>query len=118
MQERSWIRSKNTQMEKYSRGRDIMADTIEAGRWVHTFGCGHATLPIEEMYPRIGGFVGFHPMIELPFTFFTNIVGGMSVHNFVFLERVEGYGTEIMKGYKFRYKEIACGCFLIRGLTQ
>ena len=37
----------------------IMADTIEAGRWVHTFGCGHATLPIEEMYPRIGGFVGF-----------------------------------------------------------
>lgn len=46
-----------------------MADTIEAGRWVHTFGCGHATLPIEEMYPRIGGFVGFHPMIELPLTF-------------------------------------------------
>jgi uncharacterized phosphosugar-binding protein len=28
-------------------------------------------------------------------------MGGMSVHNFVFLERVEGYGTEIMKGYTF-----------------
>ena len=74
---------------------------MKQGRWVHTFGCGHATIPIEEMYPRIGGFVGFHPMIELPLTFFTNIVGGMSVHNFVFLERVEGYGTEIMKGYTF-----------------
>lgn len=90
-----------TQMENISNAALLMADSIEAGRWVHTFGCGHATIPIEEMYPRIGGFVGFHPMIELPLTFFTNIVGGMSVHNFVFLERVEGYGTEIMKGYNF-----------------
>lgn len=90
-----------TQLEKIQEAATIMADTIAAERWVHTFGCGHATLPIEEMYPRIGGFVGFHPMIELPLTFFTNIVGGMSVHNFVFLERVEGYGTEIMKGYHF-----------------
>ena len=94
-------RIEGTQMENIKKAALVMADTIEAGRWVHTFGCGHATLPIEEMYPRIGGFVGFHPMIELPLSFFTNIVGGMSVHNFVFLERVEGYGTEIMKGYKF-----------------
>ena len=68
---------------------------------MHTFGCGHATLPIEEMYPRIGGFVGFHPMIELPLSFFTHITGEMGVHQFVFLERVEGYGVEIMKGYNF-----------------
>ncbi len=90
-----------TQLDNIKKAAGIMAETIEAGRWVHTFGCGHATLPIEEMYPRIGGFVGFHPMIELPLTFFTNIVGGMSVHQFVFLERVEGYGVEIMKGYNF-----------------
>ena len=90
-----------TQMENIRKAAEIMADTIAAGRWVHTFGCGHATIPVEEMYPRIGGFVGFHPMIELPLTFFTNIVGGMNVHEFVFLERVEGYGQEIMKGYTF-----------------
>ncbi len=96
----------STQMENIEKAAKIMADTIQAGRWVHTFGCGHATLPIEEMYPRIGGFVGFHPMIELPLTFFTNIVGGMSVHQFVFLERVEGYGVEIMKGYNFDSRDI------------
>jgi uncharacterized phosphosugar-binding protein len=94
-----------TQMENIVKAATLMADTIQAGRWVHTFGCGHATLPIEEMYPRIGGFVGFHPMIELPLTFFTNITGGMSVQNFVFLERVEGYGTEIMKGYNFDQRD-------------
>lgn len=90
-----------TQMENITKAAMAMADSIEKGHWVHTFGCGHATLPIEEMYPRIGGFVGFHPMIELPLTFFTRIVGEMGVHQFVFLERVEGYGVEIMKGYNF-----------------
>lgn len=79
----------------------LMADSIEAGRCVHTFGCGHATIPIEEMYPRIGGFVGFHPMVELPLTFFTRITGEMGVHQFLFLERAEGYGVKIMKGYDF-----------------
>ncbi|HNX82849.1 MAG: sugar isomerase domain-containing protein [Bacteroidales bacterium] len=90
-----------TQMENIRKAAEVMADTIECGRWVHTFGCGHATLPIEEMYPRIGGFVGFHPMIEIPLSFFTHITGEMGVHQFVFLERVEGYGAEIMKGYTF-----------------
>ena len=90
-----------TQMENIRKAAEVMADSIERGRWVHTFGCGHATLPIEEMYPRIGGFVGFHPVIELPLSFFTHITGEMGVHQFVFLERVEGYGVEIMKGYNF-----------------
>jgi uncharacterized phosphosugar-binding protein len=40
-------------------------------------------------------------MVELPLTFFTRITGEMGVHQFVFLERVEGYGVEIMKGYNF-----------------
>lgn len=91
----------DTQLDNIKAAADIMADTIESEHWVHTFGCGHATLPIEEMYPRIGGFVGFHPMVELPLTFFTNITGQMGVHQFVFLERVEGYGVEIMKGHNF-----------------
>jgi len=91
----------NTQMDSIKNAAEIMADSIEQGRWVHTFGCGHATLPIEEMYPRIGGFVGFHPIVELPLTFFTNIVGQMGVNQFIFLERVEGYGVEIMKGHNF-----------------
>ena len=90
-----------TQMENIRSAATAMADSIECGRWVHTFGCGHATIPVEEMYPRIGGFVGFHPIIELPLTFFTRITGEMGVHQFVFLERVEGYGVEIMKGYTF-----------------
>ena len=68
-------RIEQTQIDNIRRAAEAMADSIEAGRWVHVFGCGHATIPVEEMYPRIGGFVGFHPMVELPMTFFTRITG-------------------------------------------
>ena len=95
----------STQLENIKKSAEIMAASIGAGRWVHTFGCGHATLPVEEMYPRIGGFVGFHPIIELPLSFFTHIVGDMGVQQFVFLERVEGYGIEIMKVWNFDPKD-------------
>jgi len=99
-------RIEETQMGNIRLAAEAMASSIESERWVHTFGCGHATLPIEEMYPRIGGFVGFHPIIELPLSFFTHITGEMGVHQFVFLERVEGYGVEIMKGYNFDKHDI------------
>lgn len=90
-----------TQLDNIRKAAELMAASIAAGRWVHTFGCGHATIPVEEMYPRIGGFVGFHPMIELPLSFFTHIVGEMGVRQFVFLEGVEGYGRRIMDSYTF-----------------
>jgi uncharacterized phosphosugar-binding protein len=91
----------STQLDSIQAAAEIMADSIQAERWVHTFGCGHATIPVEEMYPRIGGFVGFHPMVELPLTFFTRITGEMGIHQFLFLERAEGYGNAIMKSYSF-----------------
>jgi uncharacterized phosphosugar-binding protein len=91
----------NTQLQNIDKAATMMADSIEGEHWVHTFGCGHSTIPVEEMYPRIGGFVGFHPMIELPLSFFTHIKGEMGIHQFLFLERAEGYGKEIMKNYNF-----------------
>lgn len=91
----------NSQLPAIRAAAELMADSIAAERWVHTFGCGHATIPVEEMYPRIGGFVGFHPMVELPLTYFTHITGEMGIHQFLFLERAEGYGNAIMKSYSF-----------------
>ncbi len=94
-------RIEKTQLDNIKAAASIMADSIAAERWVHTFGCGHATIPVEEMYPRIGGFVGFHPMVELPLTYFTHIFGEMGIHQFLFLERAEGFGDAIMKSYDF-----------------
>jgi uncharacterized phosphosugar-binding protein len=94
-----------TQTDNIRAAATIMADSIQAERWVHTFGCGHATIPVEEMYPRIGGFVGFHPMVELPLTYFTHITGEMGIHQFLFLERAEGFGRALMKSYDFDQRD-------------
>jgi uncharacterized phosphosugar-binding protein len=40
-----------TQLENIRTAAALMADTIEAERWVHTFGCGHATCR-SRRYPR------------------------------------------------------------------
>ena len=38
-------RIEETQMDNIRKAAELMADSIECGRWVHTFGCGHATYP-------------------------------------------------------------------------
>ncbi|HNY04909.1 MAG TPA: sugar isomerase domain-containing protein [Candidatus Egerieousia sp.] len=96
----------STQMEQIKKVAGVMADCLQSGHLVHTFGCGHANLPIEEMYPRIGGFVGFHPLCELPLTFFTHIVGEMGINQFLWLERAEGYGKAIMSSWNFNKNDL------------
>jgi uncharacterized phosphosugar-binding protein len=96
----------DTQLDNIKAAAKVMADCIESGHWVHTFGCGHATIPVEEMYPRIGGFVGFHPMVEPCMTYFTGITGPGGIHQFLFLERAEGYGNAIMKNYHFEKEDV------------
>jgi uncharacterized phosphosugar-binding protein len=92
-------RIRRTQGPAICRAADRMADAIAAGRWVHTFGAGHAHIPCEEIYPRSGGYVGFHPIQELALSSFLGVVGSSGVRQFCFLERVEGYGTKIMENY-------------------
>jgi hypothetical protein len=104
-------RIEETQLDNIRHAAELMADSIEAGRWVHTFGCGHATIPIEEMYPRIGGFVGFHPMVELPLTFFTRITGEMGVHQFVFFGKSRRLWNGNHEGLQFRSEGYHVGIF-------
>ncbi len=96
----------STQMNQIKKVAEVMADCLQAGHLIHTFGCGHANLPIEEMYPRIGGFVGFHPLCELPLTFFTHINGEMGINQFLWLERAEGYGKAIMSSWNFHKDDL------------
>jgi len=95
-----------TQTDNILRAADLMADAIAQERWVHMFGAGHAHIPLEEVYPRTGGFVGFHPISEVALSYFTNIVGDGGVRQFCFLERVEGYGQVIMANYDLDPRDV------------
>jgi uncharacterized phosphosugar-binding protein len=93
-------RIRETQTDNIDAAAKAIADSIEAGRMVHLFGAGHGSLPVMECYPRIGGFVGYHPMTEHCLSYFTNVVGDSGVPQFLFLERLEGFAQIILQNYR------------------
>jgi uncharacterized phosphosugar-binding protein len=90
-----------TQAENIQRAAEICADSIGAGGWVHVFGTGHSRMAVEELFPRIGSLVGFHPMVELSLTSYHNVAGANGLRQAMYLERVEGLGEVILKSYRF-----------------
>ena len=93
-------RIRETQRESITAAATAIAGSISAGRMVHLFGAGHGSLPVMECYPRIGGFIGYHPMTEHCLSYFTNVVGDSGVPQFLFLERLEGFAAVILQNYR------------------
>jgi len=92
-------RIQQTQLPNIQQAATLIADSISAGRMVHLFGAGHSAIPVMEAFPRIGGFVGFHPIIELPLSFNGQVVGQMGMHQAAFMERSSGYAKAILDNY-------------------
>lgn len=79
----------------------IFADAISAGGLVHLFGAGHSRMGVEEIFPRIGSIVGYHPIVELSLSYYTNVLGTMGLAQSLFLERVDGFGECLLANYEF-----------------
>jgi uncharacterized phosphosugar-binding protein len=94
-------RIRETQSENIMEAAKICVDSIAAAGWVHLFGTGHSRMAVEEMFPRIGSFVGFHPIVELSLTYYHNVVGANGLRQALYLERVEGLGETILKSFRF-----------------
>jgi uncharacterized phosphosugar-binding protein len=93
-------RLRSTQAEAIERAAEICADTIGAGKLVHTFGTGHGAMPALEAFPRSGGLVGFHPIVESPITLLHHVWGDTGVPQYRFLHRQEGYGRAILEAHR------------------
>lgn len=78
----------------------IFAQAIASGGLVHVFGSGHSRMNVEEMFPRIGSFPGFHPIAELAITNHHGVVGPNGLRQAMFLEKVEGFGRVILQQFK------------------
>lgn len=90
-----------TQMDAIERAAEICSDTIVKDGLVFCWGGGHSRMSVEEMFPRIGSYPGFHPMVELALTFYTNVVGNDGLEQSFFIERAEGYADVILRSYEF-----------------
>lgn len=89
-----------SQAEPIRRAAEACADSIAAGKLVHTFGTGHGAIPALEAFPRSGSLVGFHPIAETPITLLHHVWGDMGVAQYRFLHRQEGYGKAILQAHR------------------
>lgn len=94
-----------TQDESIKTAAELCAETINNGKLVHLFGSGHSVLPIQDMFPRYGGVVGFHPIMD-PRLMWMNVIGPGGARELLWLERQEGYIDNFLQNYNFQKGEV------------
>ena len=94
----------DAQKEAIDKATSICAEVINSGKLVHLFGSGHSVLPIQDMFPRYGGVVGWHPLMD-PRLMWTNVVGPGGARELLWLERQEGYIKNYLQSYNFQEGE-------------
>ncbi|MFE4952408.1 sugar isomerase domain-containing protein [Leifsonia sp. NPDC056665] len=80
---------------------ELMANTIQRGSVVHLFGSGHSMLPVLELFPRYGSFVGLNPLTD-PRLFWFNVLGTFGVSEMLFLQNTEGYADVFLEGQELK----------------
>jgi uncharacterized phosphosugar-binding protein len=96
-----------SQEDKILTAASWFAETILAGRMVHTFGSGHSRIMVEEMWPRYGSFPGFNPIVELSLTNHNNVVGANGQRQAMFLENVSGFAARILRNFGLDKRDTA-----------
>lgn len=94
-----------TQGDKIKQAADLCAESINSGKLVHLFGSGHSVLPIQDMFPRYGGVVGFHPLMD-PRLMWDNVIGPGGARELLWLERQEGYIANYLQNYNLQEGEV------------
>lgn len=74
----------------------LYADTIAAGGVIHVYANGHSRVAVEEMAIRMGALTGFHPILQVGITTFTDVVGPNGIRLCQTLEKVEGLGEKLL----------------------
>ncbi len=94
-----------TQMERIEKASAVMADTISKGGLVHMFGSGHSVLPVQDMFPRYGGYPGFRPLMDMRLMW-TNVIGSGGAKGLLWLERKEGYAQVLFENEPIRSGDV------------
>lgn len=88
----------STQKEKIEKAGAALAGSIKSGGRAYLFGSGHSVLPVMDIFPRYGSFVGFYPIYD-PRLMWFNVVGPGGARELLWLERKEGYARVILASY-------------------
>ncbi len=87
-----------TQNGAIEQAAEQMGNAIAAGKRVYLFGSGHSVIPVMDVFPRYGSFVGFFPLYD-PRLMWSNVVGPGGARELLWLERKEGYVEVFLQSY-------------------
>ena len=77
---------------------EAMARSLTARKTVYFYGSGHSTLPVLDVFPRYGSYVGLQPIHD-PRLMWFNVLGPGGVRELLWLERKEGYVANVLGSY-------------------
>lgn len=80
---------------------EAFAKSIKSGGRVYMFGSGHSVIPVLDIFPRYGSFVGFYPIYD-PRLMWFNVVGPGGARELLWLEQREGYAEIILSSYELK----------------
>lgn len=87
-------------MERLQQAGTLMANVIAGGGRVYLFGSGHSVIPVMDVFPRYGSFVGFYPLYD-PRLMWSNVIGPQGARELLWLERREGYIAQFLQSFPF-----------------
>ena len=98
---------RRTQIGKIQQAGEAMANAIASDGLVWLYGSGHSVIPVMDVFPRYGSFVGFVPLYD-PRLMWSNVVGPGGARELLWIERKEGYAPVFLQSYALRKRD----CFV------
>jgi uncharacterized phosphosugar-binding protein len=99
---------KTKELEKIKKAAETMAESIENEGRVYMFGSGHSVIPVLDIFPRYGSFVGFFPLYD-PRLMWFNVIGPGGARELLWLEKQEGYARVFLQSYPLESRD----CLLV-----
>src|ERR1035441_532310 len=90
-----------TQKDVIEQAAQAFAKSIKSGGRVYMFGSGHSVIPVLDIFPRYGSFVGFYPIYD-PRLMWFNVVGPGGARELLWLEQREGYAKIVLSSYELK----------------
>jgi uncharacterized phosphosugar-binding protein len=93
-----------TQLPTIQAAAEKLAASIRQGGRVYLFGSGHSVIPVMDVFPRYGGFVGFFPLYD-PRLMWSNVIGPGGARELLWLERQEGYAKIFLQSFPLESRD-------------
>jgi uncharacterized phosphosugar-binding protein len=89
---------RRTQIGRIEQAGETIASAIASGGLAWLYGSGHSVIPVLDIFPRYGSFVGFFPLYD-PRLMWFNVIGPGGARELLWLERQPGYAEVFLKSY-------------------